>query len=77
MSIENRINKLEGRLGVNQEPENLEQMIRKLNNGGYDGTNTAAIVYFIMSGGSWDRLRDKLPDALIAFLQETMAKPLK
>jgi hypothetical protein len=73
MNIENRVTKLEDRIGVNQEPETLEAMIKKFNAGEYKAT-TMSVVAFILSGGSWDKLKERLPEALVSHFKETMAK---
>lgn len=73
MNIENRIEKLEGKLGVSQEPETLEVMLTKFNAGEYK-TTTMSVVAFIRSGGSWDKLRGKLPGPLVDLFRDSMGK---
>jgi len=62
-----RVNKLEERLGINQEPETLESMHKKLSNGEYkDGNLMSTVVSILSNGGSGEHLKGgEIPDILI------------
>ncbi|MBN1366234.1 MAG: hypothetical protein JW976_15645 [Syntrophaceae bacterium] len=76
MNQKDRVTKIEASLGINQTPETLEAMHRKLLNGGYKSGNLASTVVSILSnGGSGEHLRGgELPDILIDDMVRRLSK---
>ncbi len=70
--VEKRVVRLEGLLGLRDEPETLEQMFAALERGDYGQTNFMAIVVSILSNGrSAEHLRgQEIPDILLDALVE-------
>ena len=72
--IEKRVVKLEGLLGLGEEPETLEDMFEALQRGDYGHCNLASVVTSILSQGrSADHLRHgEIPDLLLDALAELL-----
>lgn len=69
-NIKGRIAKLENRFGVNQEPENLEQMIEKFNRKEYGPPTVMSLVVEAINAkdikGYFESLQPRYPEPFIA-----------
>jgi hypothetical protein len=68
--IDKRVNKLEKKLGVNKEPETVEEMYKKLINGEYKNSTLMSLMVAIghSSNPCEDLKNEGVPMELIAFL---------
>jgi hypothetical protein len=78
MNIENRVAKLEDRIGVNQEPETVEEIFAKFDRGEYGQHTTMGIVAACLSapdkGQFFKSLRQHLPGPLVDVFQLRLEK---
>lgn len=78
MNIENRVTKLEDRIGVNQTPETLKEMWEKFNRGEYGNHTTMSIVAAYLSAPEkthfFEGMRRRFPEPLVDYFQSCLEK---
>lgn len=77
-NIENRVNRLEDRIGINQKAECLEDMIAKFDRREYGQVTVMSIVAGAMSakdqGQYFESLRQRLPGPLVDLFRDSIGK---
>lgn len=77
-NIENRVVRLEDRIGINQKAECFEDMIAKFERGEYGQATIMSIVAGAISAEDksefFDSLRQQYPDQLVDFFVEAIMK---
>jgi hypothetical protein len=79
MNIEKRVDKLEGRLGVNQTQKSIDEMLEAFSRGEYGRSTMMSIVVGAMNAKNpkdleefYDSLRQELPLPLIEWFKENI-----